>query len=162
MRWVLIAAVVVALGSVARAQPAEGPTTVVYVVDRALPVEKLEVVTRALADAVDRLHAEDRVAIVTAAASASIDAGLQSPTARKKNLLATITSIRWTQRSNLTDALAKAASLVGARKGTNRHVVLVTTNDSVTSLEAPLRTLWGQGVRVSIVAYQSGNEAQLG
>lgn len=159
MRWVLAVAIVVALGSVAWAQSPEA-TTVVYVVDRAMPVEKLEVATRSLAEAVDRLHGEDRVAIVGAGASPSIEASLQSPTARKKALLATISGIRWAERSNLAAALATASTLVGP-KGDRRHVVLVTTNDSVASLEAAIRRIRSRGARVSLVAYQSGNPTQL-
>ena len=157
MRWLPAAVVVVALCAVAHAQPVAPPTTVVYVVDHAMPVEKLEVVTRSLAKAVDLLDAADRIAVVGAGASASLDVALQLATpAAKKTIAARLSRIAWTERSNLKTALAKAGTVIAADKSANVHVVLLTDGADSTDLEPALRPLrTRRGVSVSRIGYQS-------
>jgi Mg-chelatase subunit ChlD len=155
MRWILVAAVVVALGSVAHAQYA-APTAAIYVVDRSMPVEKLEVVTRSLAAAIDQLDPDDRVAVITAGPAASLDVSLQPVTpAAKKTIATAVSRIAWSKRSNLKSALAKASALIAATKGAVRHVVLITDGEPA-DLDAALRPLRAQrDVKLSRVGYQS-------
>ncbi|MBL9019236.1 MAG: VWA domain-containing protein [Myxococcales bacterium] len=157
MRWVVAVAVVVCLGSVAHAQGAAPPATVVYVIDRAMPVEKLEVVTRSLAEAIGQLDASDRVAVIGAGPVATIDVALQLATpAAKKKIASSISRMAWSERSNLTTAVVKASTIIMSSRGPNRHVVLVTDDARIGDLEKPVRALRDKSVEVSTVAYQIG------
>ena len=159
MRWVLVAAVVVALASVARAQPVSPPTTVIYIVDRGMPVEKLEVVTRSLGEAIGQLDAADRVAVIGAGPTATLDLPLQlaTPAAKKRGTEA-IGRIAWSERADLPAALAKAGTLMKGVRGT-RHVVLVSTGESAAKLEKPSRALADRGITMSVVSYQNDRAA---
>lgn len=156
MRWALILGLVVALASVARAEP---QISLVVVIDRSMPVEKLEVVTKSLADALADMNAQDRIAVVTAGPAASIAVALQPVDAKK--IAPAVGRITWAKSANLKAALEKAAVILAPFRG-ERRVLLVSERRDLAALEPRTEALRQKGVRLSTLGYQSDNALALG
>src|SRR4051812_45047364 len=128
MRWAIVVGLVVALSSTASARP------IVIVIDRSLPVEKLEVVTRALSDAVGKMNPADEIAVVGAGATPSVELRLQPIDAKK--IRPALGRIQWTEKANLAAALDKAAAILTPIKATDRSLLIVTDDRRLAGLEA--------------------------
>ncbi|MBA3462183.1 MAG: VWA domain-containing protein [Deltaproteobacteria bacterium] len=163
MRWAVIIGLVVATTAVTRADDGV-PGNLIVVLDRSMPIEKLCVVTKALAGAVPGIHSGDRVALIVAGASASTAVTLQ-PVLDGKKLIAGINGVTWAPRANMAAGLRAAQDLIGrtsaeARRGDTRIVVLSDAS-SLEALEPIAGELARAGIKVSAIGYQGTNHPAL-
>lgn len=124
---------------------------VVIVIDRAMPPEKLEVVTRTLGKAVAEMGEDDRVAVISFARSARVEAALQGGSGKLADALGAIT---YAEGGSVTVGLRAAYDVLSTARGGPRNILLVTERD-LDGARAILEKLRTVHVTVRPIAYQT-------
>ena len=154
--WLL--AVVVALCASRAAVAAPAGADVVVVIDRAMPPEKLEVVTRSVAGMFGTFDATAHVAVIAFAGSARVVVPLQATT---KKAAGAINGITYAEGGSLTVGLRAAATVLGGSKRKLKQVYIITERDNVEDAKPVLEKLRAGGTVVSVIGYQDVNKAAL-
>ena len=147
-----------ASGATPRPDPARA---LVIVVDRALPADKLAVVSAAVTDALATLPAGTQVAIISAGKTATVEATLQSPK-QAKPLAAAVGRIRSAKTSDLPRGIRAATKLLATAGLTDRRLLVLTDGDVLLDIGPLLGGLRNAGITMSALGFQSMNRVTLG
>jgi Mg-chelatase subunit ChlD len=151
-------AVVVALCASRAALAAPAGADVVVLIDRAMPPEKLEVVTRSVAGMFGTFEPSVRVAVIAFAGSARVVVPL-APTTKKA--ADAITGITYAEGGSLAVGLRGAATALAGSKRKLKQVYVITERESVDGAKPILEKLRASGTIVSAIGYQDVNKAAL-
>lgn len=152
MRTAIVLALVAWFGT-ARAD--EAPSIVV-VIDRALPAEKLAAVTETLGASARVMPAQTQLAVVLAGERPVLDAPL-GPAAK-----ATIRGVRGAPRGDLVAAIRFATDVLKPTRTKKRRILVVTDGDELRVMGRVMYDAVRANIRVSAIGYQSLNRVVLG
>jgi secreted protein with Ig-like and vWFA domain len=139
----------------------ESPAALVVVIDRALPVDKLDTVTLALGDALGELEPGQELGVVAAGTTARsvVRCG---PIDDARTIAARVRSIRPTRKSKLLAALRKGGAELARAESHQRTLLVITDGDDLLTLEPTMKSLRDKGITVSTLGLESLSRITLG